>query len=65
MLTVPVTVASRDRSFSKLKITENYVRTTTDEDDRLGEAATSINYNDFIAEFTARKSRKVDFVCTE
>jgi hypothetical protein len=70
MLTVPVTVASRERSFSKLKIIENYMRTTITKD-RLGGlallsikkvAASSINCNDLIADFAARKSRKVDFV---
>jgi hypothetical protein len=64
MLTVPVTVASAERSFSRLKIIKNYLKTTgwTGPFFHREEVASSIDYSDLMSEFAARKSRKVDFV---
>lgn len=66
MLSTPVSVASGERSFSKLKIIKNYLRNSTDEN-RLNhlaivsienETAKSINYDDIIDEFASMKARK-------
>ena len=69
VLTVPVTVASGERSFSKLKLIKNYLRSTMSQDRLCGRALISIEkdvacklrYNDLIAEFAAKKTRKVNF----
>jgi len=68
-LTLPVTVASCERSFSKLKIIKNYLRSSIGQD-RLSnmaiisiesETANHLNYDDIIEEFASIKSRKVNF----
>jgi len=69
LLTVPVTVASAERSFSKLKLIKNYLRSTMSQDRFCGLAilsiekdiASTLDYNDLIHEFSTRKARKVDF----
>jgi len=69
LLTVPVTVASAERSFSKLKLIKNYLRSTTSQDRLCGpsilsiekDIAATLDYNNLINEFSARKARKVDF----
>ncbi|XP_042222821.1 uncharacterized protein LOC121867133 [Homarus americanus] len=67
LLTVPVTVASGERSFSKLKLIKKYLRTTMSQE-RLNalamlsiekELAESLEYQDLIAEFAAVKVRKM------
>jgi len=69
LLTLPLSVASCERSFSKLKLIKSYLRTTMNRD-RLSnlailsienEVAASLDYNDIIAEFAAIKARKVIF----
>ena len=66
-LTLPVTVASAERSFSKLKIVKNYLRSTM-EQDRLSnlsiisiehQRTSSISFDDIINTFAAKKARKV------
>jgi len=67
LLTIPVTVASGERSFSKLKLTKNYLRSSMGQE-RLNnlailsvedDVARSLNYTDVIDSFVAAKSRKV------
>ncbi|KAL4153350.1 hypothetical protein QTP88_001183 [Uroleucon formosanum] len=66
-LTMPVTAATCERSFSKLKLIKNYLRSTMGQE-RLSnlsilsienEVAGEINFEDVIDEFAAIKSRKV------
>ena len=67
--TAPVTVASAERSFSKLKLIKNYLRSTMTQDRLNGLAMMSINrdvsrelsYDDIINDFAAKKSRRVKF----
>ncbi|CAL9696702.1 unnamed protein product [Knipowitschia caucasica] len=67
LLTIPVTVASGERSFSKLKLIKNYLRTSMSQDRLCGlallsiekEIASKLDYKDLIAEFAAKKARKV------
>lgn len=69
LLTVPVTVASAERSFSKLKLIKNYLRSTMSQDRLCGLAmlsiekdiASTLDYEGLISEFSSRKSRKVNF----
>ena len=66
-LTMPVTVATCERSFSKLKLIKNYLRSTMGQE-RLSnlailsienEVSGEIDFEDVIDEFAAMKSRKV------
>ncbi|KAF0725760.1 zinc finger MYM-type protein 1-like [Aphis craccivora] len=65
-LTIPVTTATCERSFSKLKIIKNYLRYTTSQDrlTNMGiitverELATKINFKNVIVEFATKKARK-------
>jgi len=68
-LTIPVTSASSERSFSKLKIIKNYLRSTMNQD-RLSDLsllsiewdlAKSLDYSDLIENFSTLKARKVKF----
>ena len=68
-LTIPVTVASGDRSFSKLKLIKNYSRTNMTQE-RLNnltmisierDIIQSLDYSQLIADFAAIKARKIDF----
>ncbi|XP_025408620.1 uncharacterized protein LOC112682293 [Sipha flava] len=67
LLTFPVTVASRERSFSKLKLIKTYLRSTMTQE-RLSNLAIlsienkitqTINFDDVIENFTSIKSRKI------
>jgi len=66
-LTMPVTTATCERSFSKLKIIKNYLRSTMAQE-RLSnltiisieqELASKMNYTSVIEEFASKKARKV------
>lgn len=65
-LTIPVTVASAERSFSKLKLIKNYVRTSISQERLQGlavlsieaERARNINFENVIEDFAERKSRR-------
>lgn len=67
--TIPVTVASAERSFSKLKLIKTYLRNSMTQD-RLSslallsiesELATTLDYSDVIEDFSRKKSRRVVF----
>lgn len=66
-LTLPVTVASAERSFSKLKLIKTFLRSTMAQERLSGLAVLSINheicetvsYDEVIDDFAAKKSRKV------
>ncbi|XP_046745549.1 zinc finger MYM-type protein 1-like [Diprion similis] len=67
LLTLPVSVASGDRSFSKLKIIKNYLRSTMSQERLVGlstisiesDLCESLDYDELIAEFARIKARKV------
>ncbi|KAK7126000.1 hypothetical protein R3I93_021393 [Phoxinus phoxinus] len=66
-LTIPVTVASAERSFSKLKLIKNYLRSTMSQNRLSGLAILSIentrsrelNTSDIVDEFAERKARRM------
>ncbi|MBW0529459.1 hypothetical protein O181_069174 [Austropuccinia psidii MF-1] len=67
-LTMPVTTASCERSFSKLKLIKNYLRSTMGQE-RLSnlailsieqEIASKMDYTSIIEEFASKKARKVN-----
>ncbi len=68
-LTLPVTVAQAERSFSKLKLIKSYLRSTMSQERLTGLSIISINhsigeqilYDDIIDDFSSRKARKVRF----
>ncbi|XP_022160852.1 zinc finger MYM-type protein 1-like [Myzus persicae] len=69
LLTIPVTVASGERSFSKLKLIKTYLRSSMT-DDRLSslailsienDLADKVNYEEAIKQFSELKARKVKF----
>lgn len=68
--TLPVTVASGERSFSKLKLIKTYLRTTMTQDRLVDlsilsiekELVEALEYDDMIEEFAKLKARKVQFV---
>ncbi|KAL4083513.1 hypothetical protein QTP88_028829 [Uroleucon formosanum] len=69
-LTLPVSVASAERSFSKLKLIKNYLRNTMKQQ-RLNnlsiisiehQRASSISFEEIIKTFAAKKSRKIKFL---
>ena len=67
--TLPVTVASAERSISKLKLIKSYLRSTMAQERLSGRALISVNhevgqnisYNDVINDFASRKARKQRF----
>ncbi|XP_045802280.1 zinc finger MYM-type protein 1-like [Trifolium pratense] len=69
MLTIHVTVASAERSFSKLKLIKSYLRSTMSQQRLNGlallaiekEMLTEIDYNSLINDFASQKARKVNF----
>ena len=66
-LTIPVTVASAERSFSKLKLIKTYLRSTMTLDHLSGLATISVNHelakevkiDEIIDEFALKKARRV------
>ena len=66
-LTLPVTVASCERSFSKLKLVKNYLRSSMGQDRLSGlsvisieyDIARELNYDDVVDDFAHAKARKV------
>jgi len=69
MLTLPVTTATAERSFSKLKLAKNYLRTTLSQEKTTNLAIISVEHeivdrfdlDDVIETFADLKSRKVNF----
>lgn len=70
LLTMPVTVASAERSFSKLKLIKNYLRSTMSQE-RLTNLATisieeaildHIDIHEIIKDFANRKARRVEII---
>ena len=69
-LTLPITVASGERSFSKLKLIKNYLRSTMSQE-RLSslsiisiekEICSELNMTEIINDFATRKARKIELV---
>lgn len=68
-LTIPVTTASCERSFSKLKLIKNYLRSTIGQERLTSmailsiehEFARQISYDEIIDEFSSLKARKENF----
>ena len=67
LLTIPVTVASVERSFSKIKLLKSYLRSTMTQE-RLSGLATialendildKINYEGIIEDFVSRNTRRM------
>jgi hypothetical protein len=73
LLTIPVTVALAERSFSKLKLIKTYLRTTMSQERLSGLAMISIeneyldklNYDDLIEEFALKNARRSNFLGVE
>ena len=71
LLIVPVTVASAERSFSKLKLIKTYLRLSMTQDRLVGLAqisikndiASSLDYATFIDQFASIKARKINLYC--
>ena len=69
VLTIPVTVASGERSFSKLKLIKNYLRSTMKQDRLNGlamlsiekDVASELDYSSVINKFSSLKARRVSF----
>lgn len=69
LLTVPVTVASAERSFSKLKLSKNYLRSTMSHEQLNGLAICTIekdildtiDLNIVLDDFASRKARRSIF----
>ncbi|KAF4681162.1 hypothetical protein FOZ60_012478 [Perkinsus olseni] len=69
-LTIPVGVASGERAFSCLNLVRNKFRATTGQDRLNGlslisienEVASSLDYDDLIEDFAARKARRIPIV---
>ncbi|XP_025425056.1 zinc finger MYM-type protein 1-like [Sipha flava] len=69
VLTIPVTVASAERSFSKLKLIKNHLRSTMSNERLTGLALLSIeshlaqelDLEDIVQDFASKKARKVNF----
>uniref|UniRef100_A0A8C5Q8G0 TTF-type domain-containing protein n=1 Tax=Leptobrachium leishanense TaxID=445787 RepID=A0A8C5Q8G0_9ANUR len=70
LLTLPISVASGERSFSKLKLIKNYLRSTMSQERLVGLAmisienriAQNIDFQNFLHDFVNAKARKVKFL---
>jgi hypothetical protein len=70
LLTIPITVASAERSFSKLKLLKNYLRSRMSQERLNGLATLSIekdllkeiDLEYFIKQFAAKKARKISLI---
>jgi hypothetical protein len=69
LLTIPVTVASAERSFSKLKLIKSYLKSTMSQE-RLNELAIlsieknvleNLKYKNLIKNFASQKARRLNF----
>lgn len=68
-LTLPVTTASCERSFSKLKLIKNYLRSCMEQGKLSNVAiisiehaiACAVNFDDIIDKFASKKARRVSF----
>ena len=69
LLTILVSIASAERSFSKLKLIKSYLRSTMSQQ-RLNELTllsiekdflNEINYDNLIDNFASQKARKINF----
>ena len=66
-ITLPVSVASGERSFSKLKLIKNYLRSTTGQERLTNLAllsaerdlAKTLNYDDIIHSFASARARRI------
>ena len=69
MLTIPVSVALAERSFSKLKLKKSYLRSTMSQQRLNGlvllfiekDFLNEINYDNLIDNFASQKVRKINF----
>jgi hypothetical protein len=69
VLTIPVTVASGERSFSKLKLIKTYLRASMKQDRLNGlaklsiekDVASELDYSSVITKFASLKARRVSF----
>ena len=69
LLTIPISVASAERSFSKLKLIKNYLRSTMSQERLNGlsmisiehELAEKLDYSKLINDFAGKKARRVIF----
>ncbi|XP_057469600.1 uncharacterized protein LOC130758655 [Actinidia eriantha] len=69
LLTIPVTVASGERSFPKLKLIKNYLRSTMSQERMNGlamlsieaDTANNLDYTSLISTFAGQNARRVNF----
>ncbi|XP_050538951.1 uncharacterized protein LOC126910249 [Daktulosphaira vitifoliae] len=69
ILTIPVTVASAERSFSKLKLIKYHLRSTMSNERLTGlsilsieaELAQELNLENLVQDFATKKTRKINF----
>ena len=69
LLTIPVSVASAERSFSKLKLIKTYIRSTMKQQRLVGlafisienELASTLDMSELVTKFAKEKARKVRF----
>ncbi|CAI6356253.1 unnamed protein product [Macrosiphum euphorbiae] len=67
MLTIPLTSAGAERTFSKLKLIKTYLRSTMSQQRLTGlatiriekELSEQLNYEDIINDFASKKARKI------
>ncbi|KAG6930640.1 hypothetical protein G0U57_003206 [Chelydra serpentina] len=70
LLTLPVSVASGERSFSKLKLLKNYLRSTMSQNRLSGLTLISIEntiakklyFTDLLKDYTSINTRKIQFI---
>jgi hypothetical protein len=69
LLTIPITVTSAERTFSKLKLIKSYLRSTMSQERLCGLAILSIeknvlekiDYKNLISNFASKRARKMKF----